>query len=284
MTYAQRPSFEANLAEISGLPDACFSTSIRTTNAKLIAACRLGVGAEGLKDMLEHVQGIGVTAPTAEETRLIDSDRFRLSSIAKRKPAPRHAEEPPTVAGELTVYDGWGPHNVPSALNGHTYQMHQEDGYSGVGGLKDTTSHTADDFFSFVKETTDDLRAAGFEPKRVRFDQASELRAIKQRVETELHLGVEYAPSKYHEGVSRNERSHDTVTRMAEAMVQRASLGPAYMLAARRLARLLLNMRRRRKDKTSRLGLKTGNRPSLAKMPIPIFGCDVLVLREKEDR
>jgi hypothetical protein len=78
-------------------------------------------------------------------------------------------------------------------------------------------------------------------------------------------LQLQYAPSKFHPGIGRLEQSNDTLNRLADAFILRANLGPAYVHLARKYARLVLNLRRRRSRKENKASSTT--RLSLAVVP-----------------
>ena len=267
------------------------NTTLASRDAMVLAA-RFGVGADGLKHVLEDVHGIPIKSLTTEQKKLIDSDRYRLSSIMKRAPAGKQSSSDVHEPGASIQFDGFGPHSVPDVIDGSTYVLHGVDSGSGLGFAKGTIEHTREVWHNFTAKTVTKLRQYGNKVFEVRYDRAGEFTSpeFKEAIENDLRVNVTYAASKYHEGVCRVERDNDIVTRLAECMVTRANLGPRYFIAAFCWSRILLNFRRRKSKQQqasntmSRLEAATEKKPSVAKVPIFIFGTEVLVLRERSDR
>ena len=107
---------------------------------------------------------------------------------------------------------------------------------------------------------------------------------FKRRVEEKLHVVVEYAPSKYHEGVGSAEANTDILTRMAEANVKRSKLGIKYFLRAREVAQELLNERAKHGEDKTRWEVAFDELPDFTRVPPYLYGATVAVYRERQDR
>ena len=189
---------------------------------------------------------------------------------------------------ESIIYDGFGPHPVPDVIDGSTYQLVGVHTPSAMPFVKNTKQHTGVQWLSFATHTTRAVRELGGKPTKSRFDMAGEFQSpeFRQSVEDKTDTNVELGPSKWHEAVGDAEVMNDILTRMAEAYLRRAQLGPRYLLAARKLASYVLRFRRKHDQTHSRLEHLRGTRPHMKHrdmMPF-MFGCHVLVLRDKPDR
>ena len=87
------------------------------------------------------------------------------------------------------------------------------------------------------------MRAAGHEVKRIRINRASELTNgdFTSIVEQRFGILIEFTPREHHEEIGRVERSHDVLTRSAEAMLRTTGLDTPFLLAAREHANWLEN-------------------------------------------
>ena len=255
---------------------------------KLVMAARMNVNARGYARALKAVDGLPEQMSTLskEEARLVDADRYRRAAVMKQVPARKRSVPQPKQARTLT-FDAWGPHAIASPVDGTRSQIHAVDTTSNAGqmaGLKDHTSATA---LKFVRSVVNEKRARGIDVGFVRFDRAGEYDspAFREAIEEELHVKVEMSPSKFHQGVTNTEANHDILTRHAEIMLQRAGLGPSYLLPARMYAQHILWMRPMAGEDTTRYEAEYGTRPSLKnRLTMYLFGCDVLVLRDKSLR
>jgi hypothetical protein len=278
---------DANSAEVDPCTLEANSASLLSASMLLLMAARFNVSAEGLAKMAPCVEGLPkLSTPSAETRRLIDADIHRRASVQRRAAAPKSCASRADKPGHTLCFDGWGPMATPSIIGKHTYQFIHVDGQSSHVDVQDTTTHREDDWFSYISKSVRAWRAWGREVFFGRFDRAGELTApgFVQRVERELHITVQHAPAKWHEGVGNAEVNNDILTRMAECMCARAKLNARYMLCARRHAAFLLNLRPRRGNSISRRHEATGVKPSWKSMTTYVFGCTVIVLRDKEDR
>ena len=107
---------------------------------------------------------------------------------------------------------------------------------------------------------------------------------FKRRVEEKLHVVVEYAPSKHHEGVGPAESNTDVLTRMAEALVKRSKKSIKYFLRAREVAQDLLNARAKHGEDKTRWEIAFDAVPNFKRAPPFLFGTLVSVYRERQDR
>ena len=282
---------EASAADESALLLEASKASASTTNQKMLWASRLGVSAEGLIKAMQNTTGINISSPSVEERRLIDADVHRKNSIAKRKAAPHldPARKDELQPGNTLIFDSYHAPHAPSVVNGGTFQLNAVCAKSAVGRIETlpkNASKDADAWFAFTSSTVQWWRSKGHKVYKVRFDQESAManEAFKQRVESQLNVVVEYAPSKWHEGVGATEVNQDLLTRMAEAMTARAGLGPEYFLPAREAAQDMLNMRARARHDKTRWEEAFNEVPNLKTVPPIIFGATVSVYREKGDR
>ena len=254
------------------------------SGSPVIAAMRLGVSASGYEAVRRACDGVGRQLSSADAAA-VDSDKFRASSIVRRKSAPKISVPRSLTIGCTCVFDGWGPHSSQSPHGGHTYTLHCVVKPSKYGFAKGTILHRQPQWRSFVIACVVRLRAIGVVVAILRFDRAGEFSSeFAAELERTLFVIVQMAPSKWHEGVGDAEVNNDILTRMGEAMVRRPGLGPAYMILARIFAQFLLNLRPLRNSDVSRVEALTGVRPSVRDMPIVTFGATVLALREKGDR
>jgi len=143
-----------------------------------------------------------------------------------------------------TPFSGERPaYHAASPIDGAVYQLVAVCELTSYAYVESVKTHTIEDWIKFLRYVVLHARLLGHAPVRVRFDRASELRAdvFRRCAEKELNLIVELTPREHHQGVGRAERQHDTVTRLAEAMLQRARMGTSWMLPARVYANYIEN-------------------------------------------
>ena len=260
--------------------------SVLTCATLLLAAARLGCSAQGLQNVSKCVENFPAVNPDVETRRLIDADVHRRASIQKRAAAPQANPDRTDRPGHTQCFDGYGPMAAPSVVGMHTYQMVNTDVASSVVATHETKLHQGTHWHQFVGKRVRTWREWGHEVYYTRFDRAGELsnEAFRDGIETSYNVTVQLAPAKWHEGVAGPEVTNDILTRMGECMCARANLGPRYLLQARKHAAFLLNFRPRRGSNKSRLEVARGSKPRMDQMTTYIFGCTVIVLRDKDDR
>ena len=289
----QQPAeLESNLTECdvfdpTACPELeCAGASVLTTLAVLTYAARYNVSAQGFENLASTCDNLPRVKLTPETRRIIDADVHRRASIIKRASAPQVSASRPTKPGHTLAFDGKGPYEAPSVVGNHTYDMICVDGATSEPWLEGTIKHQGPDWHRFASTNVRRHRARGNDVYFLRFDRAGEFTSPEfiQGIERDLNVTVQLAPSKWHEGVAGPECNNDILTRMAECMCARAGLGPRYFSAARKHAAYLLRLRPRRGDLKSRREMAGGPRPDVKNEPTYIFGCNVLVMREKADR
>ena len=249
----------------------------------LLWAARLDTDGEGLLRLSRATTGIGIDRLSARQREAIGANMPR--ALAQARHHPVHATplaQRATEPAELLVVDGFGKHHAASPVDGAVYQFSAVDEYSSYGYIASGKTHTIDDWVVFLRTVVLDARAHGHNPRRVRFDRAPELATaeLRQRLELELQLSVELTPREHHEGVGRAERNHDLLTRMAEAMLQRAELGTEWLLPARAYAQWLLNRRPLATGGETRYQKYFRRVPDLS-APVPyVFGTTVAIVED----
>ena len=262
---------------------AAAAAKLRADDRALLWAARLDVDADGLLDVARNVRGLELTALSPAQRQAIASNTHR--AIAQAKHAPVHSTPPnrrATRPAETLICDGFGKHHAASPIDGSVYQFSAVDEYSSYGYIASGKTHTISDWVDFLRAVVLDAKSQGHNPTTVRFDRAPELdnRKLKQRLEKELELNVQYTPREHHEGVGRAERNHDVLTRMAEAMLQRAGLQGKWLLPARAYAQWLLNRRAVRGVGESRYQRYLRRLPDLSH-PTPLtFGTTVSLVED----
>jgi hypothetical protein len=216
----------------------------RADHRSILWALRLGQDADGLLRTARGSTGIDVKRVAPAQREAIDADRHRAVSLARHPPTgstPRRALA--TRPGETFICDIFGAHSAPSPVDGAVVQFEAVCEYSSLGHIATGKTQTIDDCFNFLARVVLDARSHGHSPARARFDRAPSFRAAEfvNRCATELGIIVTLTPREHHQGVGRCERNHDTLTRRAEAMLQRAGLGTEWLLPARAYAQWLLN-------------------------------------------
>ena len=261
--------------------------SISTSATLLLLAARYNVSAQGLTNMTRCVDGMPEIKACPETRRLIDADVHRRASIQKRASAPKINPDRPTAPGHTIAFDGIGPWQTPSIIGGHTYSMLSTDVATGFADIEDTKRHRSSEWLSYAAKRFRTFRAWGHECFFGRFDRSGDFTSRElfvDKLEEQCNVTVQFAPSKWHEGVAVPEVTIDVITRSAECMLARVNLGQRYLAAARKQAVFLFNLKNRRGHETCRSQEATGVRPSAAKVKTYIFGCTVIVLRDKDDR
>jgi len=220
---------------------------VSASDKALLWATRLGTDADTLLRISRATHGIDIQKLSTAQLEAIASVEARAIAEARHAPATRATPVAhlATEPAETLICDGFGWHHAPSPVNGAFYQFHAICEHTSFGYVGEGKTHTVDDWVAFLSGVIADARAQGHKPVRVRFDRAPELRCaeFKQRLLDELGLIVELGSREHHEAVGRAEKNNDILTRMAEAMLQRAQLGTAWLLPARAYAQWLLNRR-----------------------------------------
>ena len=266
------------------MASAAYSPHMIDDDKSILDAARFGTSASGLRALNDVCDGLK-SKPSSKASLLIDGDKYRMESIAKRESARKISIPKPNVAGDTLVFDGQGPSSTQSVYKNHTYMLGCIVRPSKFGIRVGTRSHTQPVWRAFIIRCVVLVRAAGRTVCYLRFDRAGEFSPeFIDDIEQTLKVIVQMAPAKWHEGVGDAEIANDILTRMGEAMVRRAGLGPAYFILACCYAQLLLNYRALRGMKISRFEALTGLRPALNEMPNYVFGTRVAVLREKGER
>ena len=260
--------------------------SIATTSALLLMAARFNVSAKGLEGVTNGIDGMAAPKMDVETRRLIDADVHRRASIQKRAAAPQFNPGRATQPGHTIAFDGFGPMAAQSVVGNHTYQMISVCVASALVGTGETKKHDSTTWVPFISSTFRKFRAWMRECFFARFDRAGEFTkgTFAPQVEKEAQVTVQLGSSKWHEAVALPEVTNDILSRIAEGMCARASLGPSYFLQARKHAAFLLNLRPRRGQSISRLEVASGIKPTKSAANTYIFGCQVIVLRDKDDR
>ena len=261
-----------------------YSPHMFEEDKSILDAARYGTSAAGLKMLNEVCDGLN-SRPSSKASILIDSDTFRIESTAKREPAKKLSISNTNTVGDTLVFDGQGPLPSKSVYKGFIYMFACVVKPSKFGFREGTIHHQQPEWRAFIIKCVVRVRAMGRKVCYLRFDRAGEFSPefIKD-LEEQLMVIVQMAPAKWHEGVGDAEITNDITTRLGEAMVRRADLGPAYFLLACCYAQLLLNLRALRGKKFSRFESLTNSRPKLDEMQHYVFGTRVAVLREKDDR
>ena len=288
----QPPELESNFCEADVFDTSecasleCNGASLLTSVTALVFAARYNVSASGLDNLAAACDNLPAVKFTPELRRVIDADVHRRASITKRAAAPASSSSRPTEPGHTLCFDGKGPYETPSVIRNDIYDLLCVDAATSEPWIEGTIKHTGVEWHHFAAANVRRHRARGNEVHFLRFDRTGECTspAFIKNIESDLKVTVQLAPSKWHEGVGGPECNNDILTRMSECMCARASLGPRYFSAARKHAAYLLRLRKKRGESKSRREMAGGTRPDLKAEKTYIFGCTVLVLREKSDR
>ena len=219
---------------------------------------------------------------------MIASDLHRVPANMRRAAAgPSNTEDRDRLEPyEELVLDGFGVAPVASAITGRAYMMHAWCRKLGAGFATDTKTHTTDDWIAWLRVVIADVTALGRRVKVLRVDAGSDLAndGFRHRAASELGCAVRAAPGGWHEGVAMAESMNDLVSRMADAMVRRAQLGPSYFIPARLYAVVLISMRCVRGMTITRSEAADGVRPDAYKLTPFLFGTTVAELEDKGAR
>ena len=264
------------------------STAVKADDAALLAAARMNVDSAGLHKLTQVVHNLDVHNVSKAAAELIDTYKYRRFEVARNKhvhytPANKRAERP----GEVFICDGFGKHHAESPIDRATYSFHAVCEYSSYGYVAVGTTHTVDDWVSFIGTVVRDAERHKHRVLAVRFDRAPELRSddIKDKLEQRFHIEVELTARRHHEGVGAAEVNNDILTRMAEADLQRAKKGTSFLLPARVYAQHRLNFKPCAPHKESRFQRYTSKVPILdPQRPLHLWGTSVMYTEEKAAR
>ena len=248
-------------------------------------AARLHASAETLSSARRNTPGGDIPSVTPEVREKLELDRAKAASNVRRRKVPRHTEPSKRAAepGERWILDGSGPFNVPSIIDGCTYELSAVCEETGLGIVKAVKQHTIDAWVDFVGEVMRVSKKHRHTARAVRFDRAPELRSdvLKKRIESSHDIVVELAPRNHHEGVGAAEVMNDLRARVAEAMLRRCERGQSYLLAARAYAQVLINCCARLSQSKTRVEHFTGGFLNLAQRVPYLFGTWVVILEEE---
>jgi len=210
----------------------------------MLWAARMLQDGPGLLRTARGSTGIDVDRITPAQNEAIDADVHRAISLARHVSTgsmPRRNLA--TAPAETFICNIFGAHSAPSPIDGAVVQFEAICEYSSFGYVASGKTQTIDDCINFLSRVLLDARSHGHTPVRARFDRAPAFRSEEfiNRCATELGLIVTLRLREHHQGVGRCERNHDTLTRRAEAMLQRAGLKTCWLLPARAYAQYLLN-------------------------------------------
>ena len=259
-------------------------SATRTSDLALLWSARFNADADGVLALARSNHGIDIERISTTAREAVNASIPRAIAQARHAPtastpARRRASKP----AEVFICDGFGQHYAASPLNGSHYQFHAVCEKTSYGYIGDGKTHTVGDWISFFAHVIADAKSLGHEPKVLRFDRGPELVAqeFKNAIEEKFGVLVEYTPREHHEGVGRAERNHDLLTRDAEAMLQRASLGTEWLLPARSYAQWQRNRTpMRHSNGETRHQQYVGTVPNL-RSPVPyIFGTTVSVVED----
>ena len=251
-------------------------------------SARLHVSLDALKTLEGAFDGLDIGQITDGDREMIASDLHRVPANMRRAAAgpSNTADRERLEPYEELVLDGFGAAPVPSAITGKAYMMHAWCRKLGAGFATDTKTHTTDDWIAWLRVVIADVAALGRHTKVLRVDAGSDLAndGFRQRAASELGCTVRVAPGGWHEGVAMAESMNDLVSRMADAMVRRAQLGPSYFIPARLYAVVLISMRCVRGMIITRSEAADGVRPDAYKLTPFLFGTTVAELEDKGAR
>ena len=251
-------------------------------------SARLHVSLDALKTLEGAFDGLDIGQITDGDREMIASDLHRVPANMRRAAAgpSNTADRERLEPYEELVLDGFGAAPVPSAITGKAYMMHAWCRKLGAGFATDTKTHTTDDWIAWLRVVIADVAALGRRTKVLRVDAGSDLAndGFRQRAASELGCTVRVAPGGWHEGVAMAESMNDLVSRMADAMVRRAQLGPSYFIPARLYAVVLISMRCVRGMMITRSEAADGVRPDAYKLTPFLFGTTVAELEDKGAR
>ena len=259
------------------------SLAVRADELAMLWAARLGVNADKLVKVSNAVHGIGISSVARATAELIDADIFRRFACSKKKPT----SDTPVVnkaqcAGEGFHCDTTGKHAAPSVADGAHFGLHAVCEYTDFGYIATSKHHTIEVWLEFIRHVILDARAAGHNPKWVRFDQAPELRSdiLKTRIEAELGVLVQLAPRTHPVGINAAERTQGQLTVQAEADMQRAEKGPAWLLPATVYAQYRRNRMPAAPFKETRYQRYRNKAPTISAHLTPHLFCTRVLIHE----
>ena len=269
------PRHEANLA-------------VRADELAMLWAARMGIDASKLIKLSNAVHGINIRNIAKSTAELINLDRFRRFACSKKQPTPA---QPVTSkaqrAGEGFHCDTTGKHAAKSVADGAHFALHAVCEYTDFGYIATSSNHTVDTWVAFIRHVVLHARTLGHNPKWVRFDQAPELRSdeLKERIESELGILVQLAPRTHPQSIHAAERTQGQLYLMAEADLQRAEKGPAWLLPGVVYAQYKRNRKAAVPHKETRYQRYIGQSPSFEGHLKPLlFGTRVIVHEDKSAR
>ena len=257
-------------------------------DAAMLWAARTYTDSAGLLSLARTVNGINITRISPKAAEAINHDTYRRISVSRKKytgstPASHKAMKP----GQGFIVDGFGTHSAPSPIDGAVYSFHAICDLTSYGYAAATKTHTSRDWIRFLASVKTHAKAAtGNDMLWVVFDMAPELRSegMKEEIERELGIHVYLAARRQHESVGLAEVNNDILTRMAEADLQRARRGTAFLLPARCYAQYRLNRKHKRGDTLTRFQRYYGRHVDLAGITPYLWGTRVLAHETKEGR
>eukprot|EP00962_Isochrysis_galbana_P062071 scaffold50750_cov326-Isochrysis_galbana.AAC.1 len=120
---------------------------MRSSDAALLWAARLGTDATGLLCTSKAVHGIGIDNLSLDQRAVVNSSIPRAIAQARhthtRGTPPRDLATRPA---ETFICDGFGPHSAPSPIDGATYQFEAVDEATSYAYIASARSHTIADW------------------------------------------------------------------------------------------------------------------------------------------
>ena len=266
-------------------------------------AARLATNGAGIKATQKAVRNMHVKI-TPHEEHIIEHDRHRKEQVAKRKPmnATRNPIDRFYEAGAVFVFDAFtypGRDQVKQIAGSTgakppTACLHAwDDSGSDFGYAMNVATHGVDDWEAFITHVMVSENNLGHKVIKIKMDRAPEIdcEELKRRVE-KLGIKMFIAPSGEHAGIHRAEAHMDPLTRMSEAMLQRAKRNlpgdlRQYAALARKWANWIVDRRPPADGKPSRLQKHCGRIPDFGDkdgMTPLVFGCKVVRLKDENER
>ena len=264
------------------------AAQISASDKALLWAARMGIDSARLLKFSRCVQGVNIENISKSAAEIIDHDRFRRLAASKKRPTPATpAKVKAAEPGHTFIIDGFGPHAAHSPVNGAIYQFHSVCENTSYGYTATSILHTAEEWFLFIQFYVLDARSHGHKAVRSRADCGPDVHAdkLQKRCRDQLNHILDYTPRRHHEGVGAIEINNDVLTRMAEADMQRAGRGTAWLLEARGYAQARLNFLPVNGGSISRRQAYLKKVPIIdVDRPLLIFWTTVLVNEEKVAR
>ena len=250
----------------------------------LLWAMRFDTDSAGLKKLIVAARGVPIASVTPNAARLIDADRFRIASVAKRAPNLRsiRPSDKPTKPGTHWQLDGWGHMSVPCVVDKSTYQFLITDSMSDVLYVHNSVDSTQTTVFIFLDLWQSWETALEHKPVELRVDAVPNLNTpeFRQECARRYNLYVPEAAGNDHEHVARIEAAQDPVTRAADASYNRANRpGLRFFLRARQYAAVKRNFRCSPNETKSRIHIHTGKPSDFTRHPPLLFFCPVEVIK-----